>query len=582
MFSAALILLLAAGSCVNSIDLIQPDTMVVQPGQSLSITCQVSGYSLTDNSYATGWIRQCEGKPMEWILHRYGGGDIYQNNALKNKFLHYTLTSTSSVKLTGLNMQPEDTAVYYCVRDSGGRVAAFDYWGKGTMVTVTSANPTAPTVFPLMPCGSGTGDLVTLGCLATGFTPSSLTYTWSKNGAALTDFIQYPPVQKGNVYTGVSQIRVRRQDWDARQTFKCAVTHPAGNAEATVVPPPPVICKLPTLVLASSEKENEVTFSCLAKDFSPKDYEFKWLKNEEDIPNKIYEIKTCDGKEVTETKVYSAASFLAVPSSEWTEDSKFTCVFEGKCKGQITFVNSSVTKDTTPPEQCEGQVDIKITGPKLEDIFSNRKGTLECHVTANKPSVEKIFWEDHNGKEMADASMTPPKGSVGPFTLPLEISYDEWSKGVKRVCIVEHTEVIDPVKQLYQRRNGGQTQRPSVFMLPPVEHTRKEMVTLTCYVKDFYPQEVLVSWLVDDEEADSKYKFYTTNPVENNGSYSAYGQLSLSLEQWKKNDVVYSCVVYHESLVNTTKAIVRSIGQRTFEKTNLVNLNMNIPETCKA
>lgn len=99
-------------------------------------------------------------------------------------------------------------------------------------------------------------------------------------------------------------------------------------------------------------------------------------------------------------------------------------------------------------------MDIKITGPKLEDIFSNRKGTLECHVTANKPSVEKIFWEDHNGKEMADASMTPPKGSVGPFTLPLEISYDEWSKGVKRVCIVEHTEVIDQVKQLYQRRNG--------------------------------------------------------------------------------------------------------------------------------
>lgn len=113
------------------------------------------------------------------------------------------------------------------------------YFGSCMFVFSLLACPTAPTVFPLMQCGSGTGDLVTLGCLATGFTPSSLTYTWSKNGAALTDFIQYPPVQKGNVYTGVSQIRVRRQDWDARQTFKCAVTHPAGNAEATVLPPSP-------------------------------------------------------------------------------------------------------------------------------------------------------------------------------------------------------------------------------------------------------------------------------------------------------------------------------------------------------
>ncbi|KAM7386686.1 hypothetical protein PAMA_009349 [Pampus argenteus] len=116
MFSAALMLLLAAGSCVYSIDLIQPDSVVVQPGQTLTVTCQVSGYSLTDSSYATGWIRQCEGKPMDWIFYQWGGGEFYQNNDLKNKFSYSRDTSAGTVTIKGQNLQPEDTAVYYCVR----------------------------------------------------------------------------------------------------------------------------------------------------------------------------------------------------------------------------------------------------------------------------------------------------------------------------------------------------------------------------------------------------------------------------------------------------------------------------------
>uniref|UniRef100_A0A4W6ESX3 Ig-like domain-containing protein n=1 Tax=Lates calcarifer TaxID=8187 RepID=A0A4W6ESX3_LATCA len=99
---------------------------IVQPGQSLTITCQVSGYSLTDNSYATGWIRQHEGKPMDWIFHMWGGGGFYQNNALKNKFSYNRDTSTRTVTLTGQNLQPEDTAVYYCVRcPTGSQVVCF-------------------------------------------------------------------------------------------------------------------------------------------------------------------------------------------------------------------------------------------------------------------------------------------------------------------------------------------------------------------------------------------------------------------------------------------------------------------------
>uniref|UniRef100_A0A3B4H6V3 Ig-like domain-containing protein n=1 Tax=Pundamilia nyererei TaxID=303518 RepID=A0A3B4H6V3_9CICH len=83
------------------------------PGQSLTVTCQVSGYSLTDDSYATGWIRQREGKAMDWIFYQWGTSGLRQNDALKDKFSYSRDTSARTATITGQNLQTEDTAVYY-------------------------------------------------------------------------------------------------------------------------------------------------------------------------------------------------------------------------------------------------------------------------------------------------------------------------------------------------------------------------------------------------------------------------------------------------------------------------------------
>ncbi|MEQ2305253.1 hypothetical protein AMECASPLE_035919 [Ameca splendens] len=114
MFSVALLLLLAAGSYVKCEQLTQPASVSLQPGQRLIIRCQVS-YDL--NSYYTAWIRQPAGKGLEWIGMKHGGGTSYYKDSLKNKFSIDVDSSSKTVTLNGQNMQPEDSAVYYCARD---------------------------------------------------------------------------------------------------------------------------------------------------------------------------------------------------------------------------------------------------------------------------------------------------------------------------------------------------------------------------------------------------------------------------------------------------------------------------------
>uniref|UniRef100_A0A671UWK2 Ig-like domain-containing protein n=1 Tax=Sparus aurata TaxID=8175 RepID=A0A671UWK2_SPAAU len=93
------------------ITLTQPASVTVQPGQRLTITCQVS-YSVS--SYATAWIRQPAGKGLEWIgIARVGYRTDYKDS-LKNKFSIDLDSSSNTVTLNGQNVQSEDTAVYYC------------------------------------------------------------------------------------------------------------------------------------------------------------------------------------------------------------------------------------------------------------------------------------------------------------------------------------------------------------------------------------------------------------------------------------------------------------------------------------
>nr|NDP12281.1 immunoglobulin mu heavy chain [Bos taurus] len=153
-----LFVLSAPRGVLSQVQLRESGPSLVKPSQTLSLTCTVSGFSLS--SYIVGWVRQAPGKALEWVGGISGGGSTHYNPALKSRLSITKDNSKSLVSLSVSSVTPEDTATYYCAKcNNGGYVYGalscyvddyadgFDAWGQGLLVTVSSEGESHPRVF---------------------------------------------------------------------------------------------------------------------------------------------------------------------------------------------------------------------------------------------------------------------------------------------------------------------------------------------------------------------------------------------------------------------------------------------------
>nr|NDP07360.1 immunoglobulin mu heavy chain [Bos taurus] len=147
--------LLAPRGVLSQVQLRESGPSLVKPSQTLSLTCTVSGFSLS--SYAVGWVRQAPGKAPECLGGIKSNGDTGYNPALKSRLSITKDKSKSQVSLSLNSVTDEDTATYYCTRDinhgcQGGGCYAYgcsrvETWGQGLLVTVSSEGESHPRVF---------------------------------------------------------------------------------------------------------------------------------------------------------------------------------------------------------------------------------------------------------------------------------------------------------------------------------------------------------------------------------------------------------------------------------------------------
>nr|NDP05801.1 immunoglobulin mu heavy chain [Bos taurus] len=146
-----LFVLSAPRGVLSQVQLRESGPGLVKPSQTLSLTCTVSGFSLS--TYDVGWVRQAPGETLEYLGTKNTDGSTGYNRALKSRLSITKDNSKSQVSLSLSSVTTEDTATYYCVKLNYGSNGwgwwrqYVDAWGQGLLVTVSSEGESHPRVF---------------------------------------------------------------------------------------------------------------------------------------------------------------------------------------------------------------------------------------------------------------------------------------------------------------------------------------------------------------------------------------------------------------------------------------------------
>uniref|UniRef100_A0A8C0S5M0 Ig-like domain-containing protein n=1 Tax=Canis lupus familiaris TaxID=9615 RepID=A0A8C0S5M0_CANLF len=101
----------------GEVQLVESGGDLVKPGGSLRLSCVASGFTFSSNDM--DWVRQAPGKGLQWLTRISNDGrSTGYADAVKGRFTISRDNAKNTLYLQMNSLRAEDTAVYYCAKDT--------------------------------------------------------------------------------------------------------------------------------------------------------------------------------------------------------------------------------------------------------------------------------------------------------------------------------------------------------------------------------------------------------------------------------------------------------------------------------
>ncbi|KAL8177240.1 UNVERIFIED_CONTAM: hypothetical protein K2H54_043671 [Gekko kuhli] len=424
-------------------------------------------------------------------------------------------------------------------------------------------------------------------CLVEGSFLENIQTTWNVNGSPSTE-TQAEVVKRdaSGLQNAKSSHSVSLEQWEKGTTFQCKVASACFEEitkDITIKQDTHIQTIKPLIGLsqAHSEVSSNSTIAqilvCDVSGFFPDEISISWKKNSLPLSKALY----VNGPVLPFENAYTTYSILKIGRNEVGDGrDSYTCVVYHH--SSLEPMTESETLSSAA--DCSGMpVKVETIPPSFSDIYLAKSAKLTCRIS-NIPSGQdlaelSVTWTRESDNKQLETEIGEAEGQGNSDLVFVDataaICPEEWERNDTFECKVNLPLLPTTEIKTLRRLNGGIPHAPAIYVLPPSseELALRETVTITCLLKDFYPNDFFVKWLRNDELV-GDHVYFIGQPIQESKSperYFTYSTLTVKEQDWSYG-ATYTCVVGHEALPlqTTQKTVDKKTGKPTLVNVSLV------------